>query len=533
MMFFGRPNINLRPLFPSYRRGTCLLMAFCFSGFISACAPMNVPDGRTLDIPAATKVEPRGEALNENRDAVLTIPLGEDVLVPLIKRSDPLPMDEVGPLELRGETLAGALQLVLAGFDVPIAFQTNEGLTRQITVANLRGSINDVVNRLCGLADLYCTYEGGILEVKETETFIVSLPPLDDEGFGSIAQGLAAVSGAETVIDGSTRTLIYTVTQRNASRAAQYFDRLRANTALIVYETYIWEVQLDTANSAGIRWDNLGSIGALNTGISLDGGISSQVGTPITIGLPTQSEVNLATGDIFRFLTEQGAVKTISQPQLTVLSGSEARLRVAETINYIESLTRTTDDDGDETVSTTTAEVDTGFELNIASSWDESTVYAAIELEIDEFLGFENFDAGDDDTLQLPRTSERELTTQVRSRPGDSILIAGLVRERDEFDSSGLGTNTPFLPTSRTGLTDNTELVILLRPRVIRYVDQARMIAEQERAKAKLFDDVVSEQVEPVSNNTFSLFPDKPDTFDIDLLLNPAVNAKPMEEKKS
>ena len=502
-------------------------VALMLSVFVSACAPMNVPDGRTIDIPPAMKASPRNNAINENRDAVMTIPLGEDVLVPEIKIGESLSDDIVGPYELRGETLAGALQLVLAGYDVPIAFQTEEGLSRTITVANLKGSVNDVVRRLCGLADLYCTYEGGILEVKETETFTVSLPPLDDEGFTSISAGLQAVSGAETVIDTSTRTLIYTVTQRNSERAVKYFNRLRANTALIVYETYIWEVQLGTANSAGIRWDKLGDIGAFNTGISLDGSISSQVGTPITIGLPTRSEVNLATGDILRFLTEQGAVKTISQPQLTVLSGSEANLRVAETINYIESLSRTTDDDGDETVSTTTAEVDTGFELNIKSSWDESTVYASIALKINEFLGFQDFDAGDDNTLQLPRTSERELDTQVRSRPGDSILIAGLVRERDEYDAAGIGTNTPLIPTSRTGLTDNTELVILLRPRVIRYVDQ-KVLEKAQKEKALLINE---NNMNPAADG-FTLFPEEkvqPDV-DIDMLLNPAINASPMEE---
>jgi hypothetical protein len=500
---------------------TLLVGGFSMAVFLGSCAAMNAPKGRTIDIPPASKVQQRGEAINENRDAVMTIPLGEDVLVPKIKIGDPLSMDEVGPYELRSETLAGALQLVLAGYDVPIAFQTEEGLTRQVTVANLKGTVNDVVIRLCGLADLYCTYEGGILEVKETETFIVSLPPIDDAGFDNIATGLQAVANAETVIDSSTRSLIYTVTQRNSQRAQSYFDRIRANTALIVYETYIWEVQLDTVNSAGIRWAGLQDIGKFNTGITLDGGISNQVGTPITIGLPTQKNLNLSTDDIFRFLSEQGAVKTISQPQLTVLSGSEANLRVAETINYIQSLTRTTDGDGDETVSTTTSQVDTGFTLNIASSWDQSTVYASIELEINEFLGFETFDAGSDDTLQLPRTSERELSTQVRSRPGDSILIAGLVRERDEYDVAGLGTNTPILPTGRTGQTDNTELVILLRPRVIRYVAQEELDAIAAE-KAKLLPE----------NNEFQLDPnqDKKPEFDIDLLLNPAISIKPMGE---
>jgi hypothetical protein len=508
----GLKHKKIRPLLSLVALGTGILVA--------SCAPMNVPKNRTIDIPPATKATPRPETINEGREAVLTIPLGKDVLVPAQKVGETLSKDVVGPYELRGETLAGALQLVLAGYDVPIAFQSEEGLTRKITVANLKGSIDSVVKRLCGLADLYCTYEGGILEIKETETFTVSLPPLDDAGFESIATGLQAISSAETVIDDSTRTLIYTVTQRNAERAARYFDRLRANTALIVYETYIWEVQLDGGNSAGIRWENLADLGTFNTGISLDGGISNQVGTPITIGLPTKGNVNLASGDIFRFISEQGAVKTISQPQLAVLSGSEATLRVAETRNYIESLTRSTDSDGDETVSTTTAQVDSGFELTIDSSWDQSTVYASIELDIDEFIQFDDFDAGNDDTLSLPRTSERELQTQVRARPGDSILIAGLVRERDEYDESGLGFNSPSIPTGKTGITSNTELVILMRPRVIRYVTQEEFAQEKQ-------DPILPTKRE------FSLspLPKGKKEFDIDTLLNPAMAITPMEEK--
>ena len=519
-MYIGN-NIKIQ----KYCAKTVKVLSFAVILFLSiligSCAPMNVPDGRTIDIPPVAKAPPRTEALNETRDAVTTVMLGRDVLVPKVKFGDLLPDDQIGPYELRNETLAGSLQLVLAGYDVPIAFQTDEGLTRKVTVANLKGSLNDVVRRLCGLADLYCTYEGGILEIKETETFLVSLPPLDEAGFESIATGLEAVAGAETVIDNSTRTLIYTVTQRNAERASRYFDRIRANTALIVYETYIWEVQLDSANSAGIRWEGLQDLGVFNTGVQLETDISSQVGNPITIGLPTKGSVNFATGDIFRFLSEQGAVKTISQPQITVLSGSEANLSVLETINYVASLTRSVDGDGDETFSTTTATVNTGFTLNVASSWDESTVYAGIELEIDEVLGFQAFPTGDGGTIELPRTSERELATQVRSRPGDSILIAGLVRERDEYDVSGLGTNTPVVPTGRTGQTDNTELVILLRPRVVRYISQEDLDKEEEASK--ILPETNEFKLDLSASNE-----DK--KFDIDLLLNPAVSITPMGE---
>src|SRR5690606_28391245 len=43
------------------------------------------------------------------------------------------------------------------------------------------------------------------------------------------------------------------------------------------------------------------------------------------------------------------------------------------------------------------------------------------------------------------------------------------VRENDNFDKAGLGFMEPVLPTSRTTQTENLELVILLRPRVVIY----------------------------------------------------------------
>ncbi len=79
----------------------------------------------------------------------------------------------------------------------------------------------------------------------------------------------------------------------------------------------------------------------------------------------------------------------------------------------------------------------------------------------------------------MPETTERELSTQIRIRPGDSLLIAGLVRESDEYDTEGAGFDSPFIPTSRTALTANTELVFLLKPRVIVYTSDENNLASK------------------------------------------------------
>ena len=449
------------------------------------CAEVSVPDARNVKIPSPVSAEDRKEAINERPDSVMYLPLGEDVLVPERIAGSRLPQEIVGPFELRSETLAGALQLILADYDISIAFETNEGLTRKVTVANLKGPLEKVVNRVCSLADLYCSYEDNTLVIKDTQIFTVSLPPLGDANGGGTfiadtIQGLTAVigeSGTAPVSDPTTRTLIYSATQRTSKLAENYFQRLRANTAMIVFETYIWEVSLNAGNSTGIIWSELPNFGKYNTSIGVAGSVAADFLNPISIGLPTTQAIGATPTDLINFLSQFGAVKTISQPQITVLSGATAELRVADTENYVSEVSSTISGD-QTTTSVSTDSVDSGFTLTIGSSWDKSTVYANVNVNltnvvtIDDFTFSDGGAGGTDTIIQLPQTTERELSTQIRVRPGDSVLIAGLVRETDNFDSSGPGFMEPILPDSRTARTQNLELVILLRPRVIVYTGE-------------------------------------------------------------
>ncbi len=442
---------------------------------VQGCAPVNVPGARSVNIPTPTAAEERREAINEKPDPVMYLPLGQDVLVPEVSQDDPMPMDYVGPFELRSETLAGALQLILADYDVSLAFQSDEGLNRRITVANLRGPLDSVVKEVCSLANLYCAYEKGLLVIKETQTFTVKIPPISQDAnfMTNIAAGLQAIIGKAPVVDPSTRTIIYEATQRNAEMAERYFQRMRTSTALIVFETYIWEVQLNSGNSTGVKWSLLDTFGKYATSLGISGDVGADFTNPVSIGLPTTQGANggaFSPSDVLKFLSNFGAVKTISQPQITVLSGSEAKLRAANTENYVAQVAETIDS-GQSTTSVNTSSVDTGFTLKIGSAWDNATVYANIEINLSDVSSIEDFDftsgSGGQTTVQLPKTTERELTTEVRVRPGDSLLIAGLVRENDDFSSQGVGFMKPLLPSSRTATTENLELVFLLRPRVI------------------------------------------------------------------
>lgn len=471
-----------------------ILMAVVIT--LSACAPVDAPDARNAKIPTPVSADERRAAVNERPDSVMYLPLGDDILIPEVMNDDPLPTEKVGPFELRGETLAGALQLILAEYDITMAFETDLAFSRFVTVSNLHGDLDKVVRRVCSLANLYCSYEDGTLIVKETQTFTITLPPISTGGgtgaesaasadsntfITSVASGLAAVLGAggtAPIVDQSTRTIIYSATQRNAELASRYFQRLRANTAMVVFETYIWEVNLNAGNSTGIDWDQIDTIGKWNVSVGVEGNVATDFLAPVSIGLPTTQGIGATPSDIVRFLSQYGAVKSISQPQITVLSGSTAQLRVAETENFVSEIT-TTFTDNQSSTAVSTDSVDSGFTLTIGSTWDKATVYANIGIQLTNVLEIVPFAfsdggaAGTRTSIQLPQTTERELSTQIRVRPGDSVLIAGLVQERDNFNTRGPGLMEPILPDSRTTQTENLELVFLLRPRVVVYTSSA------------------------------------------------------------
>lgn len=448
---------------------------------LMSCAQGDLPGARNPNIPSPAIAKQRQEAINEKPDSVLYLPLGSDVLVPEAIGAQGLPGDIVGPFELRSETVAGALQLVMSDYEIPLAFETEEGLTRTVTVANLRGPMDRVVSRICSLADLYCAFEDGLLVVKETQTFMVTIPPIGEDGevLEAVATGIEAVVGAAPITESATRTIIYEATNRTSELAERYFQRLRSSTALIVFEIYIWEVDLNSENATGINWSRIEDYSKFNFGIDFPADSNfDDLGTPVSIGLPsTDPRTAVSDGEVFQFLSTYGAVKTISQPQLTVLSGSEATLRAADTRNYVSSVSRSVDD-GEVTVSAETDSVDTGFTLTVSSAWDNATIYGNISIELQEVRSIDTFTfdgsndatSGESSRVQLPQTTERELSTQIRIRPGDSLLIGGLVRESDTVDSKGPGFTEPLIPNARNTATTNRELVFFMKPRVVVYI---------------------------------------------------------------
>jgi MSHA biogenesis protein MshL len=171
------------------------------------------------------------------------------------------------------------------------------------------------------------------------------------------------------------------------------------------------------------------------------------------------------------FLRSQGSVRAISQPRIALMSGSKGSLRVGQSTTYVAKVG--SNFNGNLTqLSVETQSLQTGFELTLFGEEHEGTVYTHINLSLADLVKFNRFTAVDTD-LTLPQTAEREVKTTVRARPGDIVLLGGIATQRDTLDvNNGVGA------TRKTGAVERSELVIALKPRIVRFAESGAAVTK-------------------------------------------------------
>ena len=104
-------------------------------------------------------------------------------------------------------------------------------------------------------------------------------------------------------------------------------------------------------------------------------------------------------------------------------------------------------------------------------SYENGVVFGELGIEDVTLLGFDRVSSGGTD-IQLPRTQERKLATIIRLRPGDTLLLAGLRSTSDDRSVNGVPTGLfGMLPFNSNVATENREMVVMLRPAIIRFSD--------------------------------------------------------------
>lgn len=279
----------------------------------------------------------------------------------------------------------------------------------------------------------------------------------------------------------------------------------------VFIEAKIIEVQLGEGYANGIRWDTFGG-GYNGTLAGSDNRVAGGMESADFSSLVNQN-VNLVGGvfslganftdfnAVLRLLRLQGDVQVLSSPRISTLNNQKAVIKVGSDeffVTDVSSTNTTTSTTTSDTPNVTLTPFFSGIALDvtpqISSRGDvilhvHPSISEVVEKTKDIGLGDEQL------SLPLAYSTIRETDSVVRARSGQVVVIGGLMQDsfREEVSAIPLLSEIPlvgeFFFSQHLQRKMKSELVILLKPHVVRMDEWGRHSQEIEERFQPYFND--------------------------------------------
>jgi len=332
----------------------------------------------------------------------------------------------------------------------------------------------------------------------------------DDEQQTAEVQAVASTrrrSGNQNLytIDRNVGLITVTAPLPLLNKVEDYINNLKSHLyRQITIEAKIIEVELNDASSIGINWSEVLRNFSLNGFIefgsqALGGQVWPYIFSPDNkdqvfnnvAGIPDGSyqrnvdptrfvsKVRLNTKDFSVFinaLQEEGQTKVLSNPKISVMNGQPALITVGRNVTYIDNIESDLDTDTNRvtfTVNTERVLSGLGMALTATIIDNDEVIMNLVPVTSELQEPIEYRDVGDlGGTVGLPIINIREMSTTVKVKNGEMLVIGGLISD----DKDEVGEFLPVLgdiPLVRylfgfeEKVHQKRELIILLKPVVI------------------------------------------------------------------
>jgi general secretion pathway protein D len=178
-------------------------------------------------------------------------------------------------------------------------------------------------------------------------------------------------------------------------------------------------------------------------------------------------------------------VNVVSAPSLMVLDNKRAILQVGDQVPIVTQTARAVADPGSPIVNNITFR-DTGVILAVTPRVNDA---GRVVLEIEQEVS--NVARTTSSGIDSPTIQQRRIKTTVAVADGEMLALGGLIQERDNSDRTQvpiLG-NFPVLGAafrSKTDTINRTELLVIIRPLVVRDAGEGRAVTEEFRRRLNL-----------------------------------------------
>ena len=306
-------------------------------------------------------------------------------------------------------------------------------------------------------------------------------------GSGSSVMPIASAAAGRTRIqaDPSNNSIVIFADVETRQEILAALSRIDVPQLQVAINVTMAEIRLTDDLRYGVQFflehNKGGSAGLFGAGISAIG--RELPGFNFLLGAKSSPDVVISA---FNEITD---VQILSSPSLVVVENETARFQVGDQIPIV-TRTVTPVQDSTAPVSNEVTYRDTGIILQVKPRVSENgTVSLEIEQEISSV-------AGGSATL-TPTITNRKVSSSISVVDGQTVLLGGLISEQTNLGRSGIpglskmrGIGNLF---GRRGQGNNrTELIILIRPSVIRDGQDAQHVAEELRSRMRNLESSVS-----------------------------------------
>ena len=305
--------------------------------------------------------------------------------------------------------------------------------------------------------------------------------PTRESSSGGASQGASFElgDGVRVVSDDYNNSLLVLATPGEYEEIERTLNKLDVVATQVLIEASIIEVTLTDGLEYGLEWafdNNLGGGDAGRGLLDLGGGLQPRVpGFSYTV-----SDSASAVKAVVNALAEKSLINVISTPSVMVLDNHTAAIHVGDQQPIRSASTITTGGNVQQSITYR----DTGVKLEVTPSVNDGGL---VTLDIHQSIT----DVGPVDAATGQRSFlERNVSSRVAIRSGESVVLGGLIRDNETEGRSGIpllmdipGLGALFSTTNN--VAKRTELLIFISPRVLEGAEDLRALNTEMRNRMR------------------------------------------------
>jgi general secretion pathway protein D len=314
-----------------------------------------------------------------------------------------------------------------------------------------------------------------------------------------VQNSVRAVSSNKPILslDEASNSIVVLASQKDHEIIKDIINELDKEQKQVYVKARIIEISEAASQRVGVQYGLEGGA-ATSDGLytfAMNMGGSALALSPILSSVINLEDIKsgLAFGASIDFLKTNGAANIVSEPSLLCVNNIESKIYVGQTQSIITSATNS-DSTTDLTRNTYTRE-DIGLTLQVKPRIaNDGKVTLQIEAVVEDVLDGSGGSSG------MPTTTKREVTTTAIVKHGESVIVGGLIRNKDteNNDKVPLLGDIPLLGrlfTHSTDINDQLNIVIILTPYIVNSSSELSQLRAQ-LSELDLLQETFSKQLQ-------------------------------------